>query len=124
MCLVGIVRVRADSLSFCVQWRILHGVRQALAITSMLLIPTQYSVSEELNLAANHLIAPNGYNLGRDHMVGNLTAQENVIPTLNLTNTSTYSGSSSWANYTYETSVKYISGLLQNSSEGINHPDR
>ncbi|GHJ86910.1 hypothetical protein NliqN6_3312 [Naganishia liquefaciens] len=81
------------------------------------------AVSEELDLAANHLIAPNGYNLGRDHMVGNLTDQQSVIPTLNLTNTSTYSGSSSWANYTYETSVKYISGLLQNSSEGVNHPD-
>lgn len=57
-------------------------------------------------------------------MIGNLTQQENIIPTLNLTNTSTYTGSSSWNNYTYETSVKYISGLLQNSSEGINHPDR
>lgn len=89
-----------------------------------MLILKSHSVSEELDLAANHLIAPNGYNLGRDHMVGNLTDQDNVIPTLNLTNMSSYSGSSSWANYTYETSVKYISGLLQNSSEGVNHPDR
>jgi hypothetical protein len=75
-------------------------------------------------LSNNHLIAPNGYNLGRDHLVGNLTDQDNVVPTLNLTNTTTYSGSRSWNNYTYETSVKYISGLLKNSSEGINHPDR
>ncbi|KAJ9127363.1 hypothetical protein QFC24_000770 [Naganishia onofrii] len=81
------------------------------------------AVSEELDLASNHLIASNGYNLGRDHFVGNLTNQSTVVPTLNLTNTSTYIGSTTWANYTYETSVKYLSGLLQNSSEGINHPE-
>ncbi|KAI5451747.1 hypothetical protein NCC49_001394 [Naganishia albida] len=81
------------------------------------------AVSEELDLSKNHLIAPNGYNLGRDHLVGNLTNQETVVPTLNLTNTSTYVGSRSWNNYTYETSVKYISSLMDNSSEGVNHPD-
>lgn len=75
-------------------------------------------------MSKNHLIAPNGYNLGRDHLVGNLTNQETVVPTLNLTNTSTYVGSRSWNNYTYETSVKYISSLMDNSSEGVNHPDR
>ncbi|KAJ9103668.1 hypothetical protein QFC19_004243 [Naganishia cerealis] len=80
-------------------------------------------VSEELDLSSNHLIAFNGYDFGRDHFVGNVTNQTTVIPTLNLTNTSTYVGSTTWANYTYETSVKYISGLLQNSSEGINHPE-
>ncbi|KAJ9096443.1 hypothetical protein QFC21_005265 [Naganishia friedmannii] len=81
------------------------------------------TVSEELDLSSNHLIAPNGYNLGRDHFVGNLTNQTTVIPTRNVTNTSTYVGSTTWANYTYQTSVKYLSGLLQNSSDGINHPE-
>lgn len=52
-------------------------------------------------------------------MIGNATNQ--VIPTSSLTNTSTFSGQTSWANYTYQTDVSYISGLLSNSSEGINH---
>lgn len=47
-------------------------------------------------------------------MVGNLTGTQ--IPTLNLTNTSTFSGQSQYNNYTYQTEVKYVSGLLKNSS--------
>lgn len=38
-----------------------------------------------------------------------------------MTNTSTYSGKTSFNNYTYATTTTYVSGLLQNSSNGINH---
>jgi len=61
------------------------------------------------------------YNLGRDWLVGNATAQSTILPTLNMTNTSTYSGQTSFGNFTYTTTATYVSGLLQNSSNGINH---
>ncbi|KAG7445572.1 uncharacterized protein BT62DRAFT_932698 [Guyanagaster necrorhizus] len=69
--------------------------------------------------AEGHDIVVNGYNLGRDYIIGNITGS--VIPTLTLTNASTFSGSTSYGNYTYQTSVMYASGLLQNTSIGINH---
>lgn len=52
-------------------------------------------------------------------MVGNITGS--AIPTLNLTNSSTYSGTTNWDGYTYKTDVKYVSTLLDNTSIGINH---
>lgn len=54
-------------------------------------------------------------------MIGNATNQTELIPTLDLTNTSTYSGLTTFNNYTYQTDVSYISGLLANSSDGVNH---
>lgn len=54
-------------------------------------------------------------------MIGNATNQSSLIPTLSVTNQTTYNGRTSFGNYTYETDVKYISGLLQNGSQGINH---
>ncbi|KAJ3735896.1 hypothetical protein DFJ43DRAFT_763779 [Lentinula guzmanii] len=75
--------------------------------------------SYELPLTDGHDIVSNGYNLGRDWIIGNIT--QTNIPTLNLTNSSTYSGTTSYGGYTYSTSVKYVSGLLQNTSVGINH---
>jgi hypothetical protein len=57
--------------------------------------------------------------LPRDYAVGNITQQ--TIPTASLTNTTTYSGQTSYGGYTYQTTVAYTSGLLQNSSNGINH---
>lgn len=56
----------------------------------------------------------NRYNIGRDELVGNLTGQS--IDSRALTNTSTLSGSATYNNYTYKTDVKYVSGLLKNSS--------
>ncbi|KIJ60206.1 hypothetical protein HYDPIDRAFT_99196 [Hydnomerulius pinastri MD-312] len=79
------------------------------------------AVSYEMPIAEQHNIVVNGYNLGRDWLIGNATAQSTIIPTANLTNTSTYSGQSSFNGYTYQTSVNYVSGLLQNTSNGINH---
>ena len=54
-------------------------------------------------------------------MIGNATNQTSLIPTTTLTNTSTFSGQTSFGNYTYQTDVKYVSGLLSNTSDGINH---
>jgi hypothetical protein len=54
-------------------------------------------------------------------MIGNATNQSSLIPTLQVTNQTTYNGRTSFGNYTYETDVKYVNGLLQNTSQGINH---
>lgn len=79
------------------------------------------AVSYELPVAEQHDIIANGYNLGRDWLVGNATSQSSIIPTAKLTNTSTYSGRTSFNGYNYHTSVVYVSGLLANSSQGVNH---
>ncbi|EKM51576.1 uncharacterized protein PHACADRAFT_261798 [Phanerochaete carnosa HHB-10118-sp] len=79
------------------------------------------AASYEESLADEHDIIYNGYNLGRDWMIGNATNQSSIIPTSNVTNQTTYNGQTSFGGYTYETNVKYISGLLQNTSQGINH---
>ncbi|KAI9568495.1 hypothetical protein HD554DRAFT_731566 [Boletus coccyginus] len=79
------------------------------------------AVSYEMPIANQHNIIVDGYDLGRDWLVGNATAQSSIIPTSKLTNASTYSGQTSFNGYTYHTSVNYVSGLLQNSSVGINH---
>ncbi|OCF43139.1 hypothetical protein I317_02983 [Kwoniella heveanensis CBS 569] len=77
------------------------------------------AASVEMDLNSGHDIVRNGYNLGRDQVVGNLTGQS--IDTLTLTNQSTFSGQGSYMNYTYQTDVQYVSGLLKNSSDDINH---
>jgi hypothetical protein len=68
-----------------------------------------------------NILTPKLTSIRRDYLVGNATAQSSVIPTLNLTNTSTYSGQTTINDYVYQTSVVYASGLLANSSDGINH---
>ncbi|GLB38679.1 hypothetical protein LshimejAT787_0505440 [Lyophyllum shimeji] len=77
------------------------------------------AVSYEMPLAKHHDIIPNGYNLARDWLIGNIT--RSTIPTLEVSNTSTYSGSTSADGYTYQSDVIYVSGLLANTSDGINH---
>jgi len=79
------------------------------------------ALSYEKPIAQQHDIIPNGYNLGRDWLVGNATAQPTDIYSLNLTNTSTLSGQTSYGGYTYRTQVQYVSNLLPNTSIGINH---
>lgn len=54
-------------------------------------------------------------------MVGNVTNQTSVIDTTLVTNITTYSGQTTFKNYTYQTDVVYTPGLLSNSSDGINH---
>ncbi|PPR07766.1 hypothetical protein CVT24_003716 [Panaeolus cyanescens] len=77
------------------------------------------AVSYEMPLIQQHDIVPNGYNLGRDWLVGNIT--QSFIPTKNLTNTTTYSGTTSWAEWIYHTDIKYVSGLLEDTNDAINH---
>ncbi|KAI0345909.1 hypothetical protein BDW22DRAFT_1426536 [Trametopsis cervina] len=79
------------------------------------------AASYELPAKEQHDIVLNGYNFGRDWMIGNATNLSTLVPTFNLTNGSTFSGSTSFSNFTYHTDVVYLSGLLQNSSDGINH---
>ena len=50
-----------------------------------------------------------------------MTNQTQVINTDALTNTSTFQGQTSFNGYIYSTTVTYVSGLLQNSSDGVNH---
>jgi len=77
------------------------------------------ATSYELPIAQDHDIIPNGYNLGRDQLVGNAT--NTSVPTSSLSTSSTFSGTTSNQGYTYQTSVTYVSGLLNATSDGINH---
>ncbi|WWD17449.1 hypothetical protein CI109_101890 [Kwoniella shandongensis] len=77
------------------------------------------AVSVEKSLTEGHDIVRDGYNIGRDQLVANLTGK--AVETRNITNQTTFSGSGSYKNYTYQTDVKYVSGLLKNSSDDINH---
>ena len=54
-------------------------------------------------------------------MIGNATSQSSLIPTETVTNMTTYSGQTSFGNFPYQTDVQYVSGLLANTSDGINH---
>ncbi|KAI0685621.1 hypothetical protein BC835DRAFT_1455583 [Cytidiella melzeri] len=79
------------------------------------------AASYELPANLGHDIVPNGYNFGRDWLIGNVTNQSSIIPSANLTAGAQYSGSTSFNNYTYQTDVQYVSGLLSATSDGINH---
>ncbi|CDO69054.1 hypothetical protein BN946_scf184992.g3 [Trametes cinnabarina] len=79
------------------------------------------ATSYELPLQMGHDIIFDGYNLGRDWLIGNATAQTSLIPTGNITNGTTYSGQTSFGGWTYKTDVIYLSGILSNSSQGVNH---
>lgn len=72
------------------------------------------AASVEMDLERQHDIVPNGYNLGRDYLVGNLTGV--TFDSRSVTNATTFEGTSSYANYSYHTSVMYQPGLLQNDS--------
>jgi len=53
----------------------------------------------------------------RDWLIGNITGSP--IPR-NLTN-ATFTGTTSWANYTYQSNIRYVTGILPNTNIGINH---
>ena len=57
--------------------------------------------------------------LSRDWLIGNIT--QTTIPTANLTNGTTYSGSTSFGNYTYQSDIQYLTGYLPNTNDAINH---
>ncbi|KDR83057.1 hypothetical protein GALMADRAFT_221038 [Galerina marginata CBS 339.88] len=77
------------------------------------------AVSYEMPISQDHDIIVNGYNLGRDWLIGNITHQ--LVPTPNITNGTSYSGTTAWANYTYQTDITYRAGLLENTNFNINH---
>lgn len=54
----------------------------------------------------------------RDFIIGNIT--NTTILTSNLTNQSTFSGTTTWANFTYVIEATYVR-LMPNTSYGINH---
>ena len=57
----------------------------------------------------------------RDWAVGNVTNQTQVIDSDAVTNASTFQGQTAFGGYTYSTTVTYVSGLLLNTSDGVNH---
>jgi len=77
------------------------------------------AASYEKPIAQGHDIIINGYNLGRDWLIGNIT--KSGIPTRQLTNSSTYSGTTTFGGYSYRSDIKFVSGLLPNTSDSINH---
>jgi len=38
-----------------------------------------------------------------------------------MTDGTTFSGQTSWANYTYHSDIKYVAGILPNTSDAVNH---
>lgn len=67
------------------------------------------AASHELPLSQNHMIATNGYNDGRDWLVGNATL----------------SNGTQWMGNVYNTTVEWVpAGVLLNAtSDGVNHPE-
>lgn len=108
-------------------------------LTVIFLLP---SASYEEDLAESHTIVPNGYNFGRDWLVGNATGHAIPYPS-NLHPLSTsptgplnadggtgviqnvpnglFTGTTSFDGYMYQTTVQYVSGLMGATSVGINH---
>ncbi|KAI0284127.1 hypothetical protein BC826DRAFT_1099416 [Russula brevipes] len=87
------------------------------ANSGAIFLAASYELPEQLH----HDIIFNGYNLGRDWLIGNATTQSTVIPTSNLTNGTRFSGQTSHDGYVYQTEVQYVSGFITNGSDGINH---
>ncbi|KAF8318960.1 hypothetical protein DL93DRAFT_2053999, partial [Clavulina sp. PMI_390] len=82
------------------------------------------ALSYEEPAAQAHGIIPNGSYRSRDWFIANATNQTSIIPTLDLASpTSGFTGRTTYSNYTYETKSTYVTGLLQNTSIGINHND-
>ncbi|KAJ7858163.1 hypothetical protein B0H13DRAFT_2254519 [Mycena leptocephala] len=77
------------------------------------------ATSYEMPIAQGHNIVVDGYNRGRDYLIGNIT--NSTIDTSALTNTSTFTGTTSYGGFTYTSAISYVSGLLANSSDGVNH---
>jgi hypothetical protein len=68
----------------------------------------------------SHDIIRDGYNLARDYIVGNITGV-NPPPSYTWpTNTTTYTGQTSFDGWIYNVDVKYVA-LAPNTSDGVNH---
>jgi len=68
----------------------------------------------------NHDIIRDGYNLGRDYIVGNITGVNPPPSQTWPTNTTTYTGQTSFEGWVYDVDVKYVA-LAPNTSDGVNH---
>ncbi|KAH9936142.1 uncharacterized protein B0H18DRAFT_972465, partial [Fomitopsis serialis] len=79
------------------------------------------AASYELPETDGHDIVFNGYNLGRDWLIGNITNQTHIIPTANVSNGTSYTGQTSYDGYTYETTALYLYGYAPNTSYAVNH---
>ncbi|PWN42578.1 hypothetical protein IE81DRAFT_323341 [Ceraceosorus guamensis] len=66
-----------------------------------------FAASEEENVSKHHKIIPNGYDLGRDKVVG--LSQKNK------------NGITSWFFTRYQTKVQWLDGLMPAGAQGINH---
>ena len=90
------------------------------------------AVSEEHDLKRHHDIVFDGYNLGRDYLVGNLTGQRVMtkqsdtatgVRLTAVTPNTEYQATKSFQGIDYKTSVRYYSGLARNTS-GMLQPFR
>jgi hypothetical protein len=72
------------------------------------------AVSAEKDLSHHHDIIENGYNLGRDYLVGNFTGKE--VDTKNLKPGTVVEGSATFMGWTFHTRAEYVDGLLEKTS--------
>ncbi|KAL1747126.1 hypothetical protein HDZ31DRAFT_80707 [Schizophyllum fasciatum] len=77
------------------------------------------AASYEKPAKEQHDIVKDGYNIARDQIVGNITGS--AIDASSLSDGKSFSGSSEYNGYKYQTDVEYKSGLLDATSDGINH---
>jgi hypothetical protein len=79
------------------------------------------AVSAEEDVGQKHTIIPDGYNVGRDQFVGTLVGKD--VATRSVKAGDTFEVETSWNGWTYRTDAEYVAGLLDATSEGINHAD-
>ena len=79
--------------------------------------------SYEAPLVLGHTIILNGYNLGRNYLIGNATSSPPLNSNSPPSASTLYTGlrTSPTTNVTYETNVTFVEGLLNATSAGINH---
>jgi len=77
-------------------------------------------VINEPSPPGNHDIISDGYNLGRDYIVGNITGVNPPPSHTWPTNTTAYTGQTFFEGWVYDVDVKYVA-LASNSSDSVNH---
>lgn len=79
------------------------------------------AVSKEEPLKKQHDIVKDGYDIGRDMLVGDLVGAK--INTTGLKPGDRFEGESSYQDWTFHTVAEYVGGLLERTSIGINHAE-
>ncbi|EOQ99045.1 hypothetical protein J056_002560 [Wallemia ichthyophaga EXF-994] len=89
------------------------------------------AASAEMDKEANHMIIPNGYNLGRDWIAGNATAKAINNATADLTQKGQTVGywtrngdAATNVSFTYETELSFKSNLTTYNSSMVNHNEQ